>query len=66
MRAKGKELIFISAIKRDGSGVEMLEDRSMSHLDNIEFAMNSLSITNETYIACEFNSYVVRFKKEKK
>jgi hypothetical protein len=61
-RAKGKELIFISTIKRDGSGTYILEDNSMSHLDNTEFVMNSLSITNKTYIACEFNSYVVRFK----
>ena len=61
-RAKGKELIFISAIKRDGSGTSVFKDNSMSHLDNTEFVINSLSITNKTYIACEFNSYVVRFR----
>lgn len=61
MKAKGRELIFISFIKRDGSGTIEIS-KNMSHLDNTVFDLNSLSITNKTYIACEFNSYVVRFR----
>ena len=57
---KGSELIFISNIARDGSKTSDLTNTDMSHLNNTAFALNSLSITNKTYIACEFNSYVVR------
>lgn len=58
--AKGSELIFISNIARDGSKTSDLTNTDMSHLNNTVFVLNSLSITNKTYIACEFNSYVVR------
>lgn len=59
----GSELIFISRIKRDGSGVEKVEQPDPdSFLGKTNFNMNSLSITNGTYIACEFNSYVVKIK----
>jgi hypothetical protein len=58
----GSSLIFISQIKRDGSGVIDLKGSTMPQLSNIDFKMISLSITNKTYIACEFNSYVVKLK----
>ena len=58
--AKGSELIFISNIARDGSKTSDLTNTDMSHLNDTVFVLNSLSITNKTYIACEFNSYVVR------
>lgn len=58
--AKGSELIFISNIARDGGKTSDLTNTDMSHLNNTVFVLNSLSITNKTYIACEFNSYVVR------
>jgi hypothetical protein len=61
-KAKGKELIFISNITRDGSGTSFLEETDMKHLDETVFNINCLSITNRTYIASEFNSYVVRYK----
>ena len=58
--AKGSELIFISNIARDGSKTSDLTKTDMSHLNSTVFVLNSLSITNKTYIACEFNSYVVQ------
>jgi hypothetical protein len=59
---KGKGLEFISSIIRDGSGTVDVSNSDMSHLDNTSFSLNSLSITNKTYIASEFNSYVVKLK----
>lgn len=62
-QAKGKELTFISWIKRDGSGTDYItKENDMRHLDDTTFNINGLSLTNGTYIASEFNSYVVRFK----
>lgn len=61
--AKGKDLIFICRIVRDGSGVEPIADQDvMSHVHDTLFTLASLSITHGTYIASEFNSYVVRLK----
>jgi len=57
---KGSELIFISNIARDGSKTTDLINTDMSHLNNTVFVLTRLSITNKTFIACEFNSYVVR------
>lgn len=62
MKAKGSELIFVSCIKRDGSGTSDVSKEDMKHLNDTVFHLNSLSITNKTYIACEFNSYVVRLR----
>lgn len=62
MEKKGKELNFISWIKRDGSGTEDVSTSDMTHLDDTTFKINCLSITNKTYIASEFNSYVVKLK----
>lgn len=62
-KAKGKELIFISRILRDGSGVEKIEHHDqVKHLDDEGFELHCLSISNETYIASGFNSYVVKIK----
>ena len=62
MKLKGRNLEFISRIKRNGSGVECLKNVNMSIEDNTYFKLNSLSITNSTYIASEFDSYVVKKK----
>lgn len=59
---KGKELEFISWIHRDGSGTTPVDKEDMSHLDDTEFRMSCLSLTNGTFIASEFSSYVVRKK----
>lgn len=63
--AKGSELVFISRILRDGSGVELVSDqKDIKHWGNSTFRLSCLSITQGTYIASEFNSYVVKLKKD--
>lgn len=65
MKKQGKELIFISRILRDGSGVEEITDQHQcSALDKTTFQMSRLSLTYDTWIASEFNSYVVKLKKQ--
>lgn len=59
---KGSELIFISIIKKDGSGTIDISNADRTNLNNTTFTLTSLSITNGTYIASEFNSYVVKIK----
>lgn len=67
MKAKGGELIFISRILRDGTGVELIEDQDLTmHVRETVFNLSCLSLTHKTYIASEFNSYVVRKKEEVK
>ncbi|MEO7046577.1 MAG: hypothetical protein ABI091_14800 [Ferruginibacter sp.] len=61
MKAKGSDLIFISWILRNGSGTEKVSE-DMTHLDDTVFKINSLSMTHSTFIAYEFNYYVVKFK----
>lgn len=69
----GKELEFISFIKRDGSGTIPVgtewdagsnhpKTDDMSYLDNELFTITCLSISYKTYIASAFNSWVVRIK----
>jgi hypothetical protein len=69
MEKKAHELIFISQIKRDGSGTipveesykkAMLENSLMK--DDI-FRLYKLSISEDTYIAFNFNAFVVKIKK---
>ena len=73
MKALGKELEFISFVKRDGSGTiavgtEWNEDKpypktdDVSYLDNELFILNTLSLTNRTFIASGFNTWVVKIK----
>lgn len=63
MKKKGKELVFISQINSDGNGIADVSKEDMTHLDNDKFVINSLSLSNKTFIASEFNSYVVKLKK---
>lgn len=60
-RIQGKNLIFISHIKRDGSGTTPVE-QSPKHLQEHSFKLTCLSITNGTYIASDFNLFVVKLK----
>lgn len=60
MKLYGKDLIFISRILRDGSGTEPVGD--IKYTDEERFKVNRLSITHDTYIATNFNSYVVKLK----
>lgn len=67
MKKTASELIFISQIKRDGSGVKkvskayqksMIENRLM----NTPFELHQLSMTEATFIAFNFNAFVVKLK----
>lgn len=60
---KGSELHFISVVHRDGSGTTNVENDDLSRLNNDNFTIVCLSISKGTYIASEFNSYVVKIKK---
>ena len=68
MKLKPKDMIFISRIKRDGSGVEIVTDSHVKHLRENKIAKDQkykvrrLSRTENTYIAMGFNSYVVQLK----
>ena len=68
MTKKANELIFISRIKRDGSGVKKVFKKDVLHLTTNKFAANDdykisrLSISEGTYIASGFNTYVVKLK----
>lgn len=68
----GKDLEFISFIKRDGTGVVMCgtpwdadtpKTDDMSYLDNEKFELSLISLTYMTYIASGFNTWVVKIKK---
>ena len=68
MEKKAHELIFISQIRRDGSGTSkvsksylkaMLENPLMK---DEYFHVRRLSISHDTYIAIGFNSFVVKLK----
>lgn len=77
MKKFGKELEFISWVKRDGSGViqvgtkwnretsEHPKTDDMSYQDEDEFELNIISLTERTYIASGFNTWVVRLKDKK-
>lgn len=73
MKKKGKDLEFISWIKRDGSGVIPIgtpwnEDcdfpkvDDMSYEDETKFKLTCLSATERTFIASGFNSFIVKIK----
>jgi len=68
MKRKAKDLVFISQINRDGNGTipvpesykkSMLENRLMK---NTDFRLHRLSISEDTYIAFNFNAFVVKLK----
>lgn len=59
----GSELIFISRISGTGKHIEILQNDKTERFTNDEkFELNSLSISNGTYIASGMSSYVVRLK----
>ena len=62
MEKLGKELEFISWIKRDGSGIKMVKKKLIELMQEDTFKVNCLSITEKTFIASGFNSFVVRLK----
>jgi hypothetical protein len=58
----GRDLEFIARINRDGSGT-MPMNKHDSFLANEYFSLTPLSLTEGTYIANGFDSYVVKKKK---
>jgi hypothetical protein len=62
MEKLGKDLEFISRIKRDGSGTEPITDPKCTFLLEEKFKINTLSLSRQTYIASGFYSYVVKLK----
>jgi hypothetical protein len=63
MEKQGKDLIFISQIKRDGSGTIPVKKSYIKLMQNDTFELKCLSITEKTWIVCDFNSFVVKLKK---
>lgn len=64
MRKKGSELEFISRINRDGSGTTPVDDSFTDFVQDTDFKMIRLSMTEDTWIATYVNAYVVRIKKK--
>ena len=68
MKKLAHELEFISQIKRDGSGVTKVKKRYLKAMcenpSMNEFELKCLSITEKTYIAFNFNAFIVRIKSE--
>tara|TARA_R110002153_G_scaffold266685_1_gene430211 strand:- start:1113 stop:1331 length:219 start_codon:yes stop_codon:yes gene_type:complete len=62
MKKKGKDLIFLNCIKGDGKSVCMVKKRLIELMKEDVFNVNCLSITNKTFIASGFNSFVVKLK----
>lgn len=60
----GADLEFISQIKRNGSGTEPIEPDYLEMLQKEKFSLTCLSLTEGTYIASGFNSFVVKMKKK--
>ena len=60
MEKLGKELEFISRIKRDGSGTKRVKKKLIELMQGDRFKINRLSMTEKTFIASGFNSFVVR------
>ena len=63
---KGKELVFISWIRRDGSGTDEVPKDLIKMMRNDVFDVSCLSMSQKTYIASGFNSFVVKIKSKNK
>jgi hypothetical protein len=59
--AYGRHLEFISWIHRDGGGTTSMLGKEHAHGETL-FTLLPLSLNEGTFIASEFNSYVVRLK----
>jgi hypothetical protein len=59
---KGSKLQFISQILRDGSSTITVPENYVQFMQNDNFKMQCLSITEKTWIASCMNSFVVRIK----
>ncbi len=63
MEKLGRDLIFISQINRDGSGTDTnISKDYISMMQDDVFKVFHLSLSEKTFIAIEFNSFVVKLK----
>lgn len=62
MKKWGHELIFVSRINRDGSGTSTCNKKTIEWYQDEIFEIKTLSLSEKTYIASGFNSFVVRLK----
>ena len=61
MERFGCELIVIARIMADGSG--LVSDKKMINIeDNKLYKLNNLSISNGTFIASGFSTFIVKLK----
>jgi hypothetical protein len=65
MKRKGKNLEFISWINRDGKGTKRIPSQLLGLLQDEMFYIRRLSLTENTFIAFNFNAYVVKIKPKK-
>ena len=66
MKAFGYELEFISQIARDGLSTFNADETYIEMMQQTEFTLMNLSLSKETFIAANFNVFVVKLKKPKK
>lgn len=70
MTKKAHELEFVSQINRDGSGTETVKESYLkamlenSLMKDQDFDIYHLSLSNKTFIAINFNAFVVRLKEK--
>jgi hypothetical protein len=64
MKKYGRELQFISLVKRDGSGTLPVKPDLLEAIQEERFKVICLSMSEKTFIAFNFNCYVVRLKPE--
>jgi len=64
MQKKGSQLEFISWINRNGHGTAPLPENMLQGVQDDTFELSRLSLSDDTFIAHGFNSYVVRLKAE--
>ncbi len=66
---KADQLEFISQINRDGSGVSKIDESYLNSMIKNKFMkddyfeLHRLSLSEDTYIAFNFNAFVVKLKK---
>ncbi len=64
-KLKGSDLIFISRIRKDGSGTDPVGEPFLKILQDEEFAVRRLSMSENTYIATGMSTFVVRLNNDK-
>ena len=62
---KGLKLEFISQINCDGSGTTSVPETYIQTIEQDDFDLYCLSMSEKTFIAHGFNSYVVKLKDQK-